>query len=143
MQHPPHGDGRELFQLHNRKLVHVIRRRFRLTEEEARDVAQFALLKFVEKQPAWREALGEGGANSTVDALIQALPDAPVTTVYSASALIRRDEQTVSDAILRLVDAGVLTPTTVGRRTCAYEAADLVETSTDLERRLAHPDGDC
>ena len=58
MQHPPHGDERELFQLHNRKLVNVIRRRFRLSEEEARDVAQFAWLKFLEKQPARANVFG-------------------------------------------------------------------------------------
>lgn len=51
MQHPAHGDERERFQLHNRKLVNLICRRFRLSEEEARDVAQFAWLKFLEKQP--------------------------------------------------------------------------------------------
>jgi Fic family protein len=99
--------------------------------------------RVVEIQAAWREALGEGGANSTVHALIQALPGAPVTTVLSASGLLRRDEQTVTEAILRLVGAGVLRPTTIGRRTYAYEAADLVNISTDLERRLANPDSGC
>jgi DNA-directed RNA polymerase specialized sigma24 family protein len=58
MQYPPHGDERELFQLPNRKLVNVIRRRFRLSEEEARDVVQFAWLKFVEKQPARTNVFG-------------------------------------------------------------------------------------
>lgn len=58
MQHPPRGDERELFQLHNRKLVNVIRRRFRLSEEEARDVVQFAWLKFLEKQPARTNVFG-------------------------------------------------------------------------------------
>lgn len=57
MQHP-RGDERELFQLHNRKLVNVIRRRFRLSEEEARDVVQFAWLKFLEKQPARTNVFG-------------------------------------------------------------------------------------
>jgi RNA polymerase sigma factor (sigma-70 family) len=58
MQHPPHGDERELFQLHNRKLVNVIRTRFRLSEDEARDVVQFAWLKFLEKQPARTNVFG-------------------------------------------------------------------------------------
>jgi hypothetical protein len=58
MQHPPRGDERELFQLHNRKLVNVIHRRFRLSEEEARDVVQFAWLKFLEKQPARTNVFG-------------------------------------------------------------------------------------
>jgi len=58
MQHPPHGDEHELFQLHNRKLVNLIRNRFRLSEDDARDVAQFAWLKFVEKQPARTNVFG-------------------------------------------------------------------------------------
>jgi RNA polymerase sigma factor (sigma-70 family) len=36
----------------------VIRRRLRLSEEEARDVAQFAWLKFLEKQPATTNVFG-------------------------------------------------------------------------------------
>jgi RNA polymerase sigma factor (sigma-70 family) len=58
MQDPPRGDERELFRLHNGKLVNVIRRRFRLSEEEARDVVQFAWLKFLEKQPATTNVFG-------------------------------------------------------------------------------------
>jgi hypothetical protein len=65
-----------------------------------------------------------------------------VITVQSAATLIGRSEQAVNDAIPRLVEAGVLTQTTIGRRNRAFEAPDLISAFNDLERQLASPDGD-
>jgi Fic family protein len=98
--------------------------------------------RVTEVQGAWREALGKVRANSAVDVLINALPGAPVITVQSAAALIGRSQQAVNEAIPRLLDAGVLTQTTIGRRNRAFEALDLINAFTDLERQLASPDGD-
>jgi hypothetical protein len=42
----------------------------------------------------------------------------------------------------RLVDAGVVTLVTVGRRNRAFEAGDVVRAFMDLERQLASPVGD-
>jgi Fic family protein len=98
--------------------------------------------RVAEVQAAWREALGKVRANSAVDILVRVLPGAPVITVQGAAALIGRSVQAVNEAIPRLVDAGVLTQTTVGRRNRAFEAADLIDAFADLERRLASPDGD-
>ena len=95
-----------------------------------------------EVQAAWRESLGKVRANSAVDILLDALPGAPVITAQSAAALIGRSKQAVNEAIPRLVDAGVLKQTTVGRRNRAFEALDLINAFTDLERQLASPDGD-
>jgi len=95
-----------------------------------------------EVQAAWRDALGKVRANSAIDILLNVLPGAPVVTVRSAAALIGRSEQAVNEAIPRLVDAGVLTQTTVGRRNRAFEALDLINAFADLERRLASPHGD-
>jgi Fic family protein len=95
-----------------------------------------------EVQGAWREALGKVRARSAVDLLINALPGAPVMTVQSAAALIGRSDQAVNEAIPRLLDAGVLEQTTIGRRNRAFEAVDLIEAFTDLERQLASPAGD-
>src|SRR5215210_1557130 len=75
-----------------------------------------------EGQAAWRAALGKVRASSAVDILVNALPGAPVITVQSAATLVGRSEQAVNEAIPRLVDAGVLTQTTIGRRNRAYEA---------------------
>jgi Fic family protein len=98
--------------------------------------------RVTEVQAVWREALGKVRANSAVDVLVNALPGALVITVQSAAALIGRSEQAVNEAIPRLVDAGVLTQTTIGRRNRAFEALDLINAFTDLERQLASPDGD-
>jgi len=40
------------------------------------------------------------------------------------------------------VDAGILTQTTVGRRNRAFEAVELIDAFSDLERQLASPGGD-
>jgi Fic family protein len=98
--------------------------------------------RVTEVQTAWRAALGRVRANSAVDLIINASPGAPIVTVQSAAALIGRSEQAVNEAIPRLVGAGVLTQTTIGRRNRAFEAIDLIDAFTDLERQLASPDGD-
>ncbi|MBA3261231.1 MAG: hypothetical protein H0T69_01900 [Thermoleophilaceae bacterium] len=56
--------------------------------------------------------------------------------------LIGCSEQAVNEAIPRLVDAGVLAQTTIGRRNRAVEALDLINALTDLERQLASHDDD-
>ena len=96
----------------------------------------------VELQDSWRARLGRVRAGSALDRLIDALPGAPVVTVQSAASLIGRSEQAVNEAIPRLVEAGILRQTTVGRRNRAFEATELIDTFTDLERRLASPAGD-
>jgi Fic family protein len=95
-----------------------------------------------ELQNAWRERAGKIRAGSAVDLLIDALPGSPVLTVQSAASLLDRSEQAVNEAIARLADAGVLTQITVGRRNRAFEAAELVDAFTALERQLASPEGD-
>jgi Fic family protein len=93
-------------------------------------------------QIGWRAALGSVRRGSAVDLMIDALAGAPVITVQSVAALIGRSEQAVNEAIPRLVDAGVLTQITVGRRNRAFEAPDLVDAFNALERQLASPGGD-
>jgi Fic family protein len=92
-------------------------------------------------QCAWRQALGRVRADSAVDHMLNALPGAPVITVQTAADLIGRSPQAVNEAIPRLVGAGVLKQTTVGRRNRAFEAPDLIDAVNDLERQLARPDG--
>jgi Fic family protein len=90
----------------------------------------------------WRARLGRIRSGSAVELLIEALPGAPVLTARSAAALIDRSEQAVNEALSRLVDAGIVSQTTVGRRNRAFEAPDLIHAFTDLERHLASPEGD-
>jgi Fic family protein len=93
-------------------------------------------------QKSWRVRLGNIRSRSATELLIEALPGVPVLTAQSAASLISRSGQAVNEAIHRLVEAGVLSQTTVGRRNRAFEAAELIDTFTDMERRLASPEGD-
>ena len=90
----------------------------------------------------WRERLGRVRGDSAAALLLDALPGAPIVTVQSAAALIGRSEQAVNTAIPRLLDARILAQTTLGRRNRAFEAPELIDAFTDLERRLASPAGD-
>jgi len=98
--------------------------------------------RVAEVQDTWRNRLGRVRANSAVDRLVNALPGAPIITVQSGAALIDRSEQAVNEAIPRLERAGVLKQANLGRRNRAFEATDLINAFTDLERQLANPDGD-
>ena len=93
-------------------------------------------------QESWRERIGPARRDSAVRLLIGALPAAPVLTAPAAAELIGRSFQATSQAIRRLVAAGVLTQITVGRRNRAYEAPELIDAFTSLERQLASPEGD-
>jgi len=90
----------------------------------------------------WGERLGRVRAGSAVDLLLRALPGSPILTVRNAADLIGRSNQAVNAAVSRLLDAGVLAQTTLGRRNRAFEAPDVITAFTDLERRLASPAGD-
>jgi len=93
-------------------------------------------------QERWRAQAGKVRAGSATERLIRTLPGSPVVTVASARALSGRNFAATNNAIRRLLDAGVLTQITVGRRNRAFEAADIVDAFTDLERGLASPEWD-
>ena len=93
-------------------------------------------------QDSWRERLGSVRRGSAADLLVRALPGAPLLTATTASDLIGRSFQATSQAIDRLVGAGILTQVTVGRRNRAFEAPELIEVFTTLERQIASPEGD-
>ncbi|MCW2572617.1 MAG: filamentation induced by cAMP protein Fic [Frankiales bacterium] len=100
-------------------------------EETARDLEQ-----------SWRQRLAPIRASSAVDLLVSALPGAPILTTSSAAALIQRTFPAANGAVRRLVEAGVLRQVNVGRRNRAFEAPEVIDAFTDLERRLASPTGD-
>jgi Fic family protein len=93
-------------------------------------------------QDDWRRRLGRVRRGSAIDLLLDVLPGAPMITVQSAAALLDRSQQAINEAIPRLVDAGVLTQTTIGKRNRAFEATELIDGFTALERQLASPDAD-
>jgi Fic family protein len=91
----------------------------------------------------WREQLGRVRANSAVELLLDLLPGVPVLTVDSAARLIGRSEMRTGEAINRLEATGILRQRNVGRqRYRVFEAADVVDLFTGLERALASPTGD-
>ena len=91
----------------------------------------------------WRQRLGRVRAKSSIDLLVQILPGAPVVSVESASALIGRSKARTTGAVNALAEAGILRQRNVGRqRYRVFEAADVLDLFTGLERTLASPTGD-
>ena len=88
----------------------------------------------------WHKRLGRPRRDSATALLLDALPGAPIVTVRSAAPLTGRSEQAVNAAIPRLLDAQILRQTTLGRRNRAFEAPEMIDAFTDLERRLASPE---
>ncbi len=95
-----------------------------------------------EIEAGWRKQLGRVGADSAADRLLRVLVGAPVLTVNSAANLIGRSFVQTNEAITRLVEGGILRQVTVGRRNRVFEAPDIIDAFTDLERQLASPEGD-
>jgi Fic family protein len=90
----------------------------------------------------WRARLERVRAQSATDLLLPALIGAPVLTVNSAAELIQRSFVQTNEAVIRLLEAGILRQVTVGRRNRAFEAPDVISAFTHLERQLASPGGD-
>lgn len=95
-----------------------------------------------EIQASWRQRLGRVRRNSTTDLLIGILPGAPVLTAEGAATLTRRSFQAANEAIAVLERAGVLTRANLARRGRAFEAREIIDAFTHLERQLASPTGD-
>lgn len=90
----------------------------------------------------WRAKLGRVRANSSADLLLGILPGVPIVTVDSASGLIGRSKARTADAVNALAEAGVLRQRNVGRqRYRVFEATDVLDLFTGLERSLASPTG--
>ncbi|MEU4607886.1 Fic family protein [Kribbella sp. NPDC023972] len=91
---------------------------------------------------AWRERAAPVRAGSAVELLIETLPAAPVLTLAAAARLIDRSQQAANQALARLVDVRILREITDGRRNRVYEAPELIDAFTLLERRFASPAAD-
>ncbi|MGZ0152496.1 Fic family protein [Kribbella sp. WER1] len=91
---------------------------------------------------AWRDRAAPLRAGSAAELLIEALPAAPVLTLAAAARLIERSQQAANQGLTRLVEAGVLRELTDGRRNRVYEAPELIDAFTLLERRFASPAAD-
>ncbi|MGD0050370.1 MAG: Fic family protein [Vulcanimicrobiaceae bacterium] len=93
-------------------------------------------------QAAWRERLGPARPHASARRLLSFLPATPILTVDEAAKLLDRRFWAANQAIARLVDAGILTPTTTARRARRFEAREVLDAFAALERQLASPDGD-
>jgi len=91
----------------------------------------------------WREQLGRVRARSSTDLLLEVLPGVPLVSVGSASELIGRSKARTTDAVNALAGAGILRQRDIGRqRYRVFEATDVLDLFTGLERALASPSGD-
>ena len=95
-----------------------------------------------ELQSGWRDRVGRTRRDSAVSLLIDARPAAPVLTISTAAELAGRSFQATSLAMDRLVESGMLVKISIGRRNRAFEAHELVDAFTVLERRFGSPEGD-
>lgn len=93
-------------------------------------------------QESWRAKVGRIRRDSTVDLLIRVLPGTPVITVAGAAELTGRSFQAANAAIEILEGARVLSRATAGKRNRAFQAAEVIDAFTDLERQLASPADD-
>ena len=98
--------------------------------------------RVAELQSEWRaRALPISRSDATALKLLEQLPATPIVTVNGASKLIGRSFRATNDAIEQLVAQGILTPATAGQRNRVFEARDLIDSFTGLERQLASPAG--
>jgi len=90
----------------------------------------------------WLTRLGAVRSDSSVFTLLQLLPAMPVVTANGAAKALGRTFAAVNRAIDVLVDAKVLSPVKAGTRNRVFEARELIDAFTALERQLASPERD-
>lgn len=91
----------------------------------------------------WGATLGSVRRESALDLLLKVLPGAPLITVESSAELISRSEVAAGAAINRLLDAGILRQRNIGKqRYRIFEAPEVLDLFTSLERALSSPTGD-
>jgi Fic family protein len=98
--------------------------------------------RIVRLKTDWRNRLGKLRAGSAAAELLDHLPGMPIVTVARVADAVSRSLTAANDAIDRFAEAEILTQVTVGRRNRAWEATEVIDAFTDLERRLASPTGD-
>lgn len=115
---------------------------FAAASRRAVDDARLYEERVSDLQERWRARLGHVRRGSSADLLIEALPGTPILTVTTGASLTGRSFQAVNQAVRQLTEGGVLRQIRIGRRNRAFEARELIEAFSDLERRLASPRGD-
>lgn len=91
----------------------------------------------------WRSALGTVRKGSALDLILDVLPGVPLLTVDSAARLTDRSDVAAGSAVNRLVETEILVQRNIGKqRYRIFEAPEVLELFTSLERALASPAGD-
>lgn len=93
-------------------------------------------------QAAWNERLASARSHASARRLLTFLSATPILTVGEAAKLLDRRFWAANQAVARLVEVGILTPATASRRGRRFEAREVLDAFTALERQLASPDGD-
>jgi DNA-binding Lrp family transcriptional regulator len=94
-------------------------------------------------QGGWRTRLAAVRKHSVTLRIIDRLPGTPVITIAEAQKLTGASSSSVNDAIKKLEEAGIIAPTVAGRaRKQVYEATEVVDAFSNLERQRASPVGD-
>lgn len=91
-------------------------------------------------QDDWRVKLDIKRKHAVALRLVDLLPGTPIITIAEALKLTAASTSSVNEAVERLRDAGIISPTGAGKkRKQIYQATDIVDAFTDLERQLASP----
>jgi hypothetical protein len=69
------------------------------------------------------------------------LPASPIITATFAAKLSGRTFAAANNALAQLVDTGILTSSKSARRNRTFEAREVVDAFTSLERQLSSPAG--
>jgi Fic family protein len=93
-------------------------------------------------QVEWRTRLGSVRSDATVLRLLDRLIATPVITVRRVAEDLGVSVPAANNAVAQLLEAEIVTQVRAGRRNRAFEAREIVDAFTSLERQLARPSGD-
>ncbi len=90
----------------------------------------------------WLELIGELRSDAAARLLLEMLPGTPIISVRTASSFIQRSFKATNQAISILLEHNILKERHANRRNRIFEAPEIIEAFTNLERQLASPASD-
>lgn len=110
--------------------------------QSACEEAQCFENRMVALRASWASKLGHVRAGSALDVLLDEFPGMPVFDIASLAARTGRAISSITGAIERCVEAGVVRQIGSGKRNRVFDVPDVIHEYTLLERKLASPVGD-
>ena len=95
--------------------------------------------RMVALRASWAAKLGKVRARSALDAILDEFPGMPVFDMASLSERTGRAVSSITGAVDRCVEAGVVKQVGHGKRNRVFEVPDVIREYTLLERKLASP----